>query len=72
MIFEVFADDIMIDLKKSRGESTGLIKLNFDADAGDILGHFQAEDILPHIDREHFLDKIGKEFAMEYFGITVG
>ena len=74
MIFEVnAADEICTSLEKARGESTGVISLQFDADMEDVLCNVSDEDLLQYcVDRlaqSEILDKIGREECLGHFGV---
>jgi hypothetical protein len=76
MIFQVnIVDDVHLSLATGRGESTGVMQLQFDADVDDVLGGISQEDLIEYaiknLPHSELLDKMGKEDCMDHFNVTL-
>jgi hypothetical protein len=74
MVFDVQAvDDVHCSLSRARGETAGLIDLQFDADMEAVIQNVSDEDLLEYCVKRlmtsEILDKIGRKECLEHFGV---
>lgn len=64
MRFDIDTDED-VTIEHGRAKNT----LVFDADAREVLDHFETSDIVAHFGTEELLDAIGQSAAAEHFGL---
>lgn len=69
MTFSLFVDVLRASLVTMRGETTGCMELEFEAEASELLDQMDIADAVSHFGEDELLEFIGKQKAMDYFNI---